>query len=302
MTNLYIVNGSYEGRSFDLKGDTIYIGRSPDNDLQIKDRFVSRKHLRIFRKGSKYFIKDLKSKNGTFINGKQIPSGVEFELKEGLTIAIGMSVICLDKESSEDVVSFLESIRLSRDISKEVGVSAKDRSMTAQKNMELIHKVSNVLMRSLNINLISEKILGYIFDLLKRIDRGAIILIDKETGEISEVITKFKSHINGSDMRYSPDVVDQVIEDGKAVIVLDSSAEDEDDLSATLKILKIGSVMCVPLIIRSKIRGVIYVDSIEKPHGFRKEDLSLFKALSSRAAIAIENASIYSRENRGRLG
>ena len=298
MTNLYVVNGSDEGRSFDLKGDTIYIGRSPDNDLQIKDRFVSRKHLRIFRKGSKYFIKDLKSKNGTFINGKQIPSGVEFELKEGLTIAIGMSVICLDKKSSEDVVSFLESIRLSRDISKEVGVSAKDRSMTAQKNMELIHKVSNVLMRSLNINEISEKILGYIFDLLKRIDRGAIILIDKETGEISEVITKFKSHINGSDMRYSPDVVDRVIEDGKAVIVLDSSAEDGDDLSDTLKILKIGSVMCVPLIIRSKIRGVIYVDSIEKPHGFRKEDLSLFKALSSRAAIAIENASIYSRENR----
>jgi len=302
MTNLYVVNGSDEGRSFDLKGDTIYIGRSPDNDIQIKDRFVSRKHLRIFRKGSKYLIKDLESKNGTFINGKQIPSGVEFELKKGLTIAIGMSVICLDKESSEDVVSFLESIRLSRDISKEVGVSAKDRSMTAQKNMELIHKVSNVLMRSLNINEISEKILGYIFDLLKRIDRGAIILIDKKTGEISETITKFKSHINGSDMRYSPDVVDQVIENGKAVIVLDSSADDEYDLSDTLKILKIGSVMCVPLIIRSKIRGVIYVDSIEKPHGFRKEDLSLFKALSSRAAIAIENASIYSRENRGRLG
>ena len=302
MTNLYVVNGSDEGRSFDLKGDTIYIGRSPDNDIQIKDRFVSRKHLRIFRKGSKYFIKDLRSKNGTFINGKQILSGVEFELKKGLTIAIGMSVICLDKESSEDVVSFLESIRLSRDISKEVGVSAKNRSMTAQKNMELIHKVSNVLMRSLNINEASEKILGYIFDLLKRIDRGAIILIDKKTGEISEVITKFKSHINGSDMRYSPDVVDQVIEDGKAVIVLDSSADDEYDLSDTLKILKIGSVMCVPLIIRSKIRGVIYVDSIEKPHGFRKEDLSLFKALSSRAAIAIENASIYSRKNRGRPG
>ncbi len=295
MTTLYIVNGSNQTRSLDLEADTFYIGRSPDNDIQIKDRFVSRKHLKIFRKGSKHFIKDLESKNGTFINGKQIPSGVEFELKEGLTIAIGMSVICLDKESSEDVVSFLESIRLSRDISKEVAVSAKDRSMTAQKNMELIHKVSNVLMRSLNINLISEKILGYIFDLLKRIDRGAIILIDKETGEISEVITKFKSHINGSDMRYSPDVVDRVIEDGKAVIVLDSSAEDEDDLSDTLKILKIGSVMCVPLIIRSKIRGVIYVDSIEKPHGFRKEDLSLFKALSSRAAIAIENASIYSR-------
>jgi len=302
MTSLYVVSGSDETRAFDLKDDTIYIGRAPDNAIQIKDRFVSRKHLKIFRKESKYFIEDLESKNGTFINGRQIPSGVEFEIEEGLTIAIGMSVICLDKESSEDVMSFLESIRLSKDISREVEVSAKDRSMTAQKNMELIQKVSNVLMRSLNINEISEKILGYIFDLLKRIDRGAIILLNKKTGEISQVVTKFKNHIDDSDMRYSPDVVERVIGDGKAVIVLDTSAEDEDDLSDTLKILKIGSVMCVPLIISSKIRGVIYVDSIEKPYGFRKEDLSLFKALSSRAAIAIENASIYSRDNKGRLG
>lgn len=301
MTILYIVNGSDEGRSFDLKGDTINIGRSPDNDIQIKDRFVSRKHLRILRKGSKYLIKDLESENGTFIDGKQIRSGVEFELKEGLTIAVGMSVICLGKECTEEVLSFLDSIHPSRDISKKVGVSAKDRPMTARKNMELIHKVSNVLMQSLNIDEISEKILGYIFDLLKRIDRGAIILIDKETGETSQVITRLKEHIDDSDVRYSQDIVDRVLRDGKAVIMLDTNAEDEDDLSDTVKLLKIGSVMCVPLIIRSKIRGVIYVDSIMKPYGFRKEDLAIFRALSSRAAIAIENASIYSGENRGTL-
>jgi len=53
-------------------------------------------------------------------------------------------------------------------------------------------------------------------------------------------------------------------------------------------------VMCVPLMSKSKIRGAIYVDSVSKPYGFRKEDLSLLSALSSPAAIAIENATLYS--------
>jgi signal transduction histidine kinase/ActR/RegA family two-component response regulator len=61
-----------------------------------------------------------------------------------------------------------------------------------------------------------------------------------------------------------------------------------------MEIMKIKSVMCVPLISKSKIRGAIYVDSVSKPYGFRKEDLSLLSALSSPAAIAIENATLYS--------
>jgi PAS domain S-box-containing protein len=70
--------------------------------------------------------------------------------------------------------------------------------------------------------------------------------------------------------------------------------EDKDDRSESMEIMKIKSVMCVPLISKSKIRGAIYVDSVSKPYGFRKEDLSLLSALSSPAAIAIENATLYS--------
>ena len=51
--------------------------------------------------------------------------------------------------------------------------------------------------------------------------------------------------------------------------------------------------MCLS-ISKSQTRGIIYVDSIKKPYGFRKEDLALLTALSSPAAIAIENALLYS--------
>ncbi|HEX9911515.1 MAG TPA: GAF domain-containing protein, partial [Desulfatiglandales bacterium] len=61
-----------------------------------------------------------------------------------------------------------------------------------------------------------------------------------------------------------------------------------------LKLLNIKSVMCVPLMNRSKLMGVLYVDSITKPYGFRGEDLHLLSAVSSPVAIAIENAFLHS--------
>ena len=84
-------------------------------------------------------------------------------------------------------------------------------------------------------------------------------------------------------------------------MMLDTLSEDEADRSKSMELMQVRSVMCVPLISRSQIRGVIYVDSVNRPHGFRNDDLSLLTALSSSAAIAIENALLYAREKTGTL-
>ena len=77
MIKLYLMDASREGQSFDFEGDSICIGRSTENEIRVKDQFVSRTHLKIFRKGEAYFIEDLKSKNGTVLNGTRIdPVGV----------------------------------------------------------------------------------------------------------------------------------------------------------------------------------------------------------------------------------
>ncbi len=330
MTRLYITNGPDKGRSFDLKGDTIHIGRSPDNNIQMKDKSVSRKHLKIIRRGDKCFVEDLKSKNGTFINGNQISPGDEFEVNEGLPVTIGSIVISLgeeypteelaiqdsadlSEELSEEDLAALESTDLSEELSETdlailespgfaeelgqtVAAFAQDRPMTPQKNMELIYKVSSLLMKSLsmddNIAEIFEKIMNYILDLLKRVDRGVFILVDSETGEISRLIPILKKSTGDTLKVYSRTIVDRVLKEGKAVTMLDTHAEDEADLSESMQLMKIRSVMCVPLISKSKIRGVLYVDSLSKPHGFRREDLSLLTALSIPAALAMENASL----------
>jgi GAF domain-containing protein len=45
--------------------------------------------------------------------------------------------------------------------------------------------------------------------------------------------------------------------------------------------------------------GVLYVDSVQKPHGFREEDLDLLTALSSPAAVTIENSVLQSKHREG---
>jgi len=261
---------------------------------------------------------DLNSKNGTFINGQQIGPGDECELKEGHPITLGDVVVSLGRASSDDESATAESMPIDasgevsekdlgrtgppdvwREASEQAESFLQDRPQTALRNMELIYKASSALMESLhadhNINEILKAILNYILELLKRIDRGVFILLDDETGEISGLIPILKKSRGDTIRVYSRTIVDRVIREGKPVMMLDTGREDEAHLSESMQLMKIKSVMCVPLISRSKIRGVIYVDSVTKPHGFRKEDLSLLTALSIPAAYAIENALLYAR-------
>ena len=290
---LYILNGSQKERSCDLNPDITILGRSKDSDVQIKDASVSRKHVKILLKGKKVFIEDLNSVNGTSVDGAPINPGKEIEIKAGTPVSIGNVYFSIDKKLSGDVLPVQESIEDSYSAIDPEDFHP-DRPMTTPKNLDLIYKVSNILMQSLDINETLEKILDYIFELLKRIDRGAIILMDQETGEISEVISRAKKSSDDATIMYSKTIVNRVFRQGRPIIMADTNNADDGERSDSMELMKIRSVMCVPLVSKSQTRGVIYVDSIKKPYGFRQEDLALLTTLSSPAAIAIENSLLYS--------
>jgi len=289
MTDLYIINGpDGKVRTHQMNQETLFVGRSMDNDIRVPDQFVSRKHLKILKKGEKFFVKDLFSKNGTFVNGELINPGVDYPLAEGLPIVIGMSVICLGRGCSEEILSFLESSHMSRIALAEDELSL-NRPSSTQNNMELVYKICNALTQTLDLRETLSKVLQHVFDVFVRIDRGAIILVDTESGQIRETVSRTK-HTAGP-LEYSTEVVKRVLERREAVMISDADTEQsEGDLPETLKLLNIKSVMCVPLISRTKLWGVLYADSVTRPYGFRGEDLYLLSALSSPVAMAIENA------------
>lgn len=80
-----------------IEGD-ISLGRSSRNDVVIKDKFVSKNHLLIREKNQRYYLEDLGSANGTFLNGVKIDPNELIELKSNDKIGVGfIQFIFVDK-------------------------------------------------------------------------------------------------------------------------------------------------------------------------------------------------------------
>lgn len=275
-------------RTHEIRGETLYVGRSANNDLQVADGFVSRRHLKITRRGERFFIKDLFSKNGTFLNGELMNAGVDYPLPEGVPVIFGMSVFCLGEGCSEELLDLLGSGHRPGADDAENGFPG-DRPLTEDKNRELVYKIYEDMARNLDLREMLRRVLDHVFDVFVRIERGAIFLVDSETGRISEAVSKTKQGM--APMQYSKEVVKRVIQHRQAVMISDAEADQsEEDLPETLKLLNIKSVMCIPLVSRSKLKGLLYADSVTRPYGFRGEDLYLLSALGSPLAEVIEKS------------
>ncbi len=287
MHRLHILNGPEMGRSFELKDGPTYVGRSDNNDICIEDKTVSRRHLRIVQRENKFLVVDLESENGTYIGGDVITPGLEVVVEEGSLITIGMCMICLGESPIEQTMPFLDPMGLTGDWAEENDIFAVSRDQLDQQRLEFLSKISDVIKEDMPTNKTLEKILEHVLALLKRIDRAAFILVDPETEEVLDVVSKSKKPITDT---YCTDVVTRVMEDRKPVAVSNVQTEEQDGLVDTLKILKIESVMCVPMFSDSKVIGLIYIDSLRRPYGFRREDLSLFTELAGMTTPAIKKA------------
>ena len=84
------ISGPFQGTTYSLASGELSIGRDPSNHLWISDPALSRQHCLLTRKGDRFFIRDLGSRNGTIVNGMTVD---ELQLQHGDQISIGTSVL-----------------------------------------------------------------------------------------------------------------------------------------------------------------------------------------------------------------
>ncbi|MEW6669645.1 MAG: ATP-binding protein [Thermodesulfobacteriota bacterium] len=294
MNKLFIINGPRAGDCHELKSPVTFVGRAEQNDIRIDDGSVSRRHLKITSREGKFYVEDLGSHNGTWVSGKKLAPRQEVRVEAGVPLGLGAIFVSVGKRYEDTEMTTQHSIPLAPEAGANQGYPLyKDRRITNRDKLELIYEMSTLLMQTLDINQICERILDSLFDSLRRIDSGVILLSD--AGGLREVIARSREGREPIHMKYSRTIVNRVMREGRAVMMSDVKREDGAELSESIEMMKIKSIMCVPLISNRGSRGVIYVHSVNAPYGFRKDDLYFFTCLSTPAALAIENALLYSR-------
>ncbi len=89
-----VEEGKEPGRIYEIKKDTLSIGRSRESDIFLEDLAVSRLHASIVSLGNgDYALKDEGSANGTKVNGQMVNKYQSFPLKEGDKIQLGQTIL-----------------------------------------------------------------------------------------------------------------------------------------------------------------------------------------------------------------
>jgi sigma-B regulation protein RsbU (phosphoserine phosphatase) len=127
-------------------------------------------------------------------------------------------------------------------------------------------------------------------------ERGMLLLTDA-AGVLKTRVARSSDRENlPLDTRYSGTVVNKVSTSGEASLTMDTADEHTGSLSDSILAMRLLSVMGVPLPIKGRSLGVLYVDSTAKVKEFTTSELSVFKALGGLIALAVENGRLLARK------
>lgn len=327
MAQLLVKTGINKGKTYPILKDSITIGRAADNDIVFFNEVaVSRRHARIGKSNQKYSVEDLKSKNGTRLNGTLIERE---ELKDGDEILIGKSLLQFQSSQSEEaVILSQESVpsddsgtiyRPLREVlpdelleSEEIEKTNKrtwkswekpvqkpsDIKELEKKNQFL--KIINQVGRALTQIKPLDEFLMLVMDQVFRVipaERGFLMLLDEKSNDLIPKVVKYRDPTAEKDKKItlSRTIAEKAIKDQVAILTSDAQVDSRFNGGESIQLYGIRSAMCVPLFHQDRIFGIIHVDSLMSSNCFTTDDLSLFTALANHAAIGIEQSRLYEK-------
>jgi len=313
-----------EEKIYPLNNGTNNIGRICDT-IDIVNNCLSRKHAEIIVEETKIKIKDLQSRNHTFVNNVQIE---ECEIKDGDLIRFGNLEFKLvyditkkpltpPKPEKISLEGTTEQKDLPKNVIKEFSVNSdsfaiqdildspgKHNSVIRLPNVDSDHRTVDKLKILLEVSKqlsspqepdhLLNKILDLLFEIMN-IDRAIILMVNEQNQELEPKVSKSRPGVCTEEQFYSLKIIKFAYNHGKAIVTANANKDDRFCDAESVISQKIKASVCIPLKPREKVIGVLYVDNLSMSNVYSNEDVNFLTALTNQAAIALENVNLYKK-------
>lgn len=315
--SLLVVRGVDQGMRFRIETETVGIGRGVHNQIRILDTEVSRSHAQIRFEDRHWLIEDLKSSNGTFVNGDEQS---RLPLRSGDEIHIGRTALIFtiapkdarpaDISEKVDLLPYLQRSDESQIVSRiqhEDGSSSvtatrlhDDKNSFSPATLDLMFRISEESVQSsLTLEQMLKRILSLTIEAVDA-DRGCLLLSELGTTELTPfVFSHRKQRDPAAKMPISRTIIEYVTGTKQGVHTSDALHDGRFEPGQSILKAGIREAMCVPIQGRSGQLGVIYVDTTsaesdnqfaEHENRFGEEHLRVMLSIGRQCAMAIENS------------
>jgi len=296
---LFCLSGPLRDSTFALPSGEVPIGRDPSNLIAISDPALSRKHCLLLPNGAGYLVRDLDSRNGTYLNGVPVKEAVAHH---GDQISIGDSafVLLLQEEDSDALgtgVEFEDNLAqaTAQFRPQDVLYLQPDKilhelpgSSRLALNLNALLRISRLVHQIRDLEQLQSQILDLVFEVIPA-ERGAILL-DGQGERFASVFARQRGGEPTQPIRLSRTIVRKTLEEGLAVLGTDVMGSGGLNRVESLITANVRSLLCVPLTVFQRTTGCIYLDTSNASSRLDEEHLQLTAAIAGISAVALENA------------
>ena len=309
---LTVLQGPDKGRCFELPDDEPQsIGRS-GAALPLTDQTISRAHAELTPDDGKWFINDLDSANGTFVNGQRVTR--PRLLQPGDQVRTGLTIFVYGRE---DQASAHPGVRVAQDgelhsyIARRV--SSSDDSMimavaepteAAALQLKVIYEMTQLIAATVEREQLLEQVMNLVFDYF-RADRGFVLLLTEDGERADPVVVRFRTppaDQDQSQITVSRTMMQHVLRKGESLLTSNAMNDSRFAGGDSIQGYSIRSAICVPIKYKDRVFGIIHIDSQVANYTFTDDQLRLLTAIGVHTALALANAELYDdRLNQERL-
>ncbi|MFU8802772.1 MAG: sigma 54-interacting transcriptional regulator [Bradymonadaceae bacterium] len=262
-------------REFFIQKKITSLGRAPDNDVVLVGDGVADHHALVHFDGCSFQVQALDRAFEVRINGKKKKKDT---LQDGDAVAMGD--VQLDFHILDGVPR--------RQGSASTDNAANDARLDSYKRLQAL---SHELLGKYELDALLDTLMDSVVAITSA-DKGFLILVENEDFNVRVARNINAENIQDGIDHVSDSVIAKVIQSRTALIVSDALQDDEFNSAQSVVNLNLCSVMCVPLLDKGALLGLIYVGNDNIANLFTEEHLELLKVFSAQASLIIANAML----------